>query len=259
MSRILKWLLVLVIGFGLGVATATLWLRHKPIPVPVRSNTNDVATDLPILAYCELASNRDKYNGQLVRVGTRLIGFIHGIEFYDENCPGDTQAAVIFDPQHKDEVERDLKQARGSDNWLEPVDIIALGRFKKVTPSNESDTIYSTASLRFEIVHIEKASKVRWMATGSAQQSLAADGAIACFSSNLFLSDWMLIARRSWRQALGVIAFVLTTQLAWIATTRRASRLASFLCEEGSHVAWFQRRANPTTRCRWARDSTFLN
>jgi len=29
------------------------------------------------------------------------------------------------------------------------------------------------------------------------QQSLAADGAIACFSSSLFQSGWMLIARRS--------------------------------------------------------------
>ena len=161
MTRLLAWLLVLVIGFALGVGTAMLWLRHKPIPPPVQSNTNAVATELPILAYCELATNRDKYNGQLVRVGTRLIGFIHGIEFYDPNCPGDTQAAVIFDPQHQDEVERDLKQARGSDNWLEPLDIIAVGRFKKVTPSGESDAIYSTASLRFEIVRIEKASKVR--------------------------------------------------------------------------------------------------
>jgi hypothetical protein len=161
MTRILISLLVLVIGFALGGATATLWLRHKSIPAPVQSNTNGVAPDLPILAYCELATNRDKYNGQLVRVGTRLIGFIHGIEFYDPNCPGDTQAAVIFDPQHKDEIERDLKQARASENWLEPLNIIAVGRFKKVRPSNESDTIYSTASLRFEIVRIEKASKTR--------------------------------------------------------------------------------------------------
>jgi hypothetical protein len=37
-----------------------------------------------------------------------------------------------------------------------------------------------------------------------AEQSLAADGAIACFSSNLVPSACLLIARRSWRQALGV-------------------------------------------------------
>jgi hypothetical protein len=156
------WLLVLVIGVALGGATATLWLRHKPIPVPVPVQSNDhVAANLPILAYCELATNREKYNGQLVRVGTRFIGFIRGIEFNDPNCPGDTQAAVIFDPQHKNEIERDLKQARASENWLEPLDIIAVGRFKMVTPSNESDAIYSTASLRFEIERIEKASKAR--------------------------------------------------------------------------------------------------
>jgi len=32
---------------------------------------------------------------------------------------------------------------------------------------------------------------------GGIEQSLAADGAIACFSSRLFPSAWMLIARRS--------------------------------------------------------------
>ena len=90
-----------------------------------------------------------------------MIGFIHGIEFYDANCPGDTQAAVVFDPQHTNEIEQVLKQARGSDKWFEPVDIIAVGRFNKVTPSGESDAITSTASLRFEIVRVEKASKVR--------------------------------------------------------------------------------------------------
>jgi len=35
---------------------------------------------------------------------------------------------------------------------------------------------------------------IRFNAT---QQSLAADGATACFSSSLFLANWMLIARRS--------------------------------------------------------------
>jgi len=32
---------------------------------------------------------------------------------------------------------------------------------------------------------------------GGIEQSLAADGATACFSSNLFPSGWMMIARRS--------------------------------------------------------------
>ena len=46
-------------------------------------------------------------------------------------------------------------------NWLEPVNIIATGKFEKVTPSNESDTIYDTASLQFQIIRVEKASKPR--------------------------------------------------------------------------------------------------
>ena len=73
----------------------------------------------------------------------------------------DTGTAVFFDVEHKDNIQRDLKQARGSDNFWEPVNMIAVGTFKKVIPSNESDTVYDTASLQFEIMRIETASKVR--------------------------------------------------------------------------------------------------
>jgi hypothetical protein len=118
---------------------------------------------LPIVPYCELANNPDKYNGQIVRVSTRLSGFIHGMLFYDPTCSDgeDTRAAVFYSAINKGEIERDLQRARGSDNWLVPVDIIASGVFRKVKPSNESDMIYDTASLQFEIIQIESASKVR--------------------------------------------------------------------------------------------------
>ena len=46
-------------------------------------------------------------------------------------------------------------------NWLDPVNIIAIAKFEKVTPSNRSDAIYDTASLKIEIIRVEKASKLR--------------------------------------------------------------------------------------------------
>lgn len=163
------WLGTATLTFAIGVAASFFWLDTHRVAVkretsaasaePSKADSNRA---LPILAYCELANNRDKYNGQTVRVSTRLSGFIHGILFFDPNCSGvDTHAAVFYNLDHRAEIELALKRARGSDNWFEPVDIIATGKFKKVTPTNESDTIYDTASLQFEIILIEKASKAR--------------------------------------------------------------------------------------------------
>ena len=169
MKRIVIWLGTAVLTFTIGVAASMFWLKTHRVAVkqepsvasaePYKADSNGA---LPILAYCELATNPEKYNGQTVRVSARLSGFIHGILFYNPNCPGvDTRAAVSYNPDHSAEIELVLTQARGSDNWFEPVDIIATGKFKKVTPTNESDTIYDTASLQFEIILIEKASKAR--------------------------------------------------------------------------------------------------
>lgn len=170
MKRIASWILVTSLTFCLGVAAALLWLEfpHPTIqksavsPCTPSPNSENASADLPILAYCELANNPEKYNGKVVRVSARLSGFIHGILFYDPNCPGrDTGAAVFYNPENREEIERSLNQARSSDDWLQPVELIAIGRFKKVIPSNESDTIYDTAPLQFEIMRIEKAYKAR--------------------------------------------------------------------------------------------------
>jgi hypothetical protein len=112
-----------------------------------------------------LATTPERYSGKIVRVRARLSGFIHGMVFSDENCLGaDNQAAAFYHPPAAEEIRQTLNRARGSDslmNWLEPVNIIAVAKFRKVTPSHESDTIYDTASLQLEIMRVEKASKLR--------------------------------------------------------------------------------------------------
>ncbi len=171
MKRITTWVLVTSFTFTLGVVAALLWLefRHSSIqnqtnsPCSPSPNNENFSADLPILAYCELANNPEKYDGKIVRVSARLAMFIHGRVFADLNCSSmDRQTAVTFDPQNREEIERTLNQASGSDNWIvTPMDLIAVGRFRKVVPSNQSDTIYDTASLQFEIMRVEKASKAR--------------------------------------------------------------------------------------------------
>lgn len=178
MRRVSIWLCVAVCTFTLGFAAAALWFESRrpltreqkeppcPRPQPEEkalaldpSADPAASADLPILAYCELVNNLDRYDGKVVRIGARLGGFIHGILFYDENCP--SQTAVAF-PQAAENVRRALIEAAGS-QWYGhvPLDLIVGGRFKKVTPSHESDAIRDTASLRFEIMRVEKATKAR--------------------------------------------------------------------------------------------------
>jgi hypothetical protein len=180
MRRVSIWLLIAICTFALGFAAAMTWFQspssvvtEKVPPSPpcdskvfLDSNADlSIAPSLPILDYCELATNPERYSGKIVRVRARLSGFIHGMVIADENCVGvDNQAAANYNRLTAEEVKRSLDGARGSTdsmNWLEPVNIIAIGKFEKVTPSNESDTIYDTASLQFEIIRVEKASKLR--------------------------------------------------------------------------------------------------
>ena len=159
-QRAIRWVLLPAIAFVLGVAATAFWARQSA-PKPKTVAVSPPA-DSPILGLCELLDNPDKYSGQTVRVSAIMSGFIHGIFLYNPNCVTvNTQTAVFFNPGNKEQIRDTLKQARGSDDWREAVDIIALGQFRKVTPSNQSDTIYDTAPLQFEIMRIEKASKVR--------------------------------------------------------------------------------------------------
>jgi hypothetical protein len=178
MRRIVVWLGVALCTFTLGFMAAALWLESRrplardsqpsPCPRPQHGN-NALALDpsvdlsasanLPILAYCELVNNPDRYSGKVVRVSATLGGFIHGILFYEESCPGHTAVAIR---QDSDEVRRTLTEAAGSEYFGHvPLDLIVVGRFEKVTPSNESDLVWHTAPLHFEIMRVEKASKAR--------------------------------------------------------------------------------------------------
>lgn len=155
----------------LGIAASLLWQLGRDSVTEIKAGyelsgvsqpASDVKKDLPILAYCELANNPQRYNGKTVRVSARLYESRHGILFYDLNCSdGDRRSAVIYAPAHIEAIERKLKQAGGSDNWWELLDIIATGTFKKVTPSDATDTIYDTAPFHLEIIRIEKAVKAR--------------------------------------------------------------------------------------------------
>ena len=164
MKKIIPSMLVGSLTFFLGVGSTVIRLRSSPAaakqivnPAPAQERTT---SEQPILAFCELANNPDKYSGRTVRVSVTLSGFIHGMVLYDPNCSSiDTQTAVFYNQKAREEIEKRLAKVRGSDDWRIPVTLISTGEFRKVTPSNESDTIYDTAPLQFEIIKVEKVSK----------------------------------------------------------------------------------------------------
>jgi hypothetical protein len=165
MRQTISSVLVGLFTFLLGVALTIVWLRLSQQPskeINAQSVQQPASSEQPILAFCELANNPDKYSGKLVRVSGTLSGFIHGMVLFDPNCSSiGTQTAVFYNVKNRDEIEKCLEKVRGSDDWRIPVNIITEGEFRRVTPSNQSDTVYDTAPLQFEIKRIEKASKMR--------------------------------------------------------------------------------------------------
>jgi hypothetical protein len=167
MRRIFGWCLIAVVTFTLGAATAFVWLNqgrsastseHFEGP---QSTAADGTDSLPILAYCEIANNPAKYDGRLIRISAKLYFATHGYFFLDKNCDdGDQQTAAKYDAELGDEMLQKVAREAGDEEfipWRFP-DIIAIGRFSRVTPTRQSDSTWDNSVLRFEILKIERAS-----------------------------------------------------------------------------------------------------
>ncbi len=112
----------------------------------------------PPLPYFELANHPEKYDGQTVRVAATLYFMMHGYKFMDKDCLGnDKETAVLLNADH----EAKLAKETGSEEynpWGFPK-IIATGKFKRVTPSRNSDSVADNSDLIFEMEHVESVIK----------------------------------------------------------------------------------------------------
>ncbi len=167
MRRTLFWIFISFFTFALGVATAFVWLDRSELanakPETTSLQKSDISTEEPILAYCELANNPEKYDGKIVRVSAKLWFMIHGYSFFSRNCDGERkQTAVIFpDNERGFEIENKIAKDVGLTEynpWSLP-EVIAVGKFTRVEPSRESDSLSANTYLHFEILDVEKASK----------------------------------------------------------------------------------------------------
>ncbi|MFN2455953.1 MAG: hypothetical protein ABR577_17225 [Pyrinomonadaceae bacterium] len=182
MRRVIMWLLIALCTFTLGMGATLLWIEsrrpvvqslgappcirppfYESISTPCVGTDFSALADIPNPSFCELVNNADFYNGKIVRVSARYGGNIHGVQLFNTSCSRrDTQTYVFFHPAMAEDMLQDFNRVRGAGslNWWIPLDITVIGKFNKVTPSESSDAIVAIAPLQFEIMRIEKVSKV---------------------------------------------------------------------------------------------------
>ncbi len=116
--------------------------------------------DLPILNYCELANNPEKYDGKIVRINAKLYGnYFPEPSFLDENCyTKEKETVVTFDNQDmKAEVYKNTPAGGGeNERYLGFPKIIAVGKFSRVNPPQIGNSEVRPVYLRFEVISIEK-------------------------------------------------------------------------------------------------------
>ncbi len=164
MKRIRFWLLIISFTFIFGAATALIYLKFFYPAIQTAESVTEIAlpeiennpADLPVLTFCELANNPEKYDGKTVRLSAILSIGLEGSWFSEARCGADNAAIISA---KNNEVWKAIKKARERGK-REPsdteVNLTVVGVFK--------NTVYKDCCLiapfQFEILKVEKASKV---------------------------------------------------------------------------------------------------
>jgi hypothetical protein len=113
---------------------------------------------LPTPSYQELVNNPDCYNGAIIRLKANLYFGEEGIYFNDETLGGMSHeiAGEVIGMTHED-FTRAFTEMCG-ERCVSPFDVVVVGKFETVTPSNELNTPWDTDSMHFKIIRLEKVS-----------------------------------------------------------------------------------------------------
>ncbi len=116
------------------------------------------ASEMPLLDYCDLANHPEKYDGKKVRVSATLYFMMHGYKFMDKACLGDEkETAVLLDGDHEARLAKEMG-VEEYNPWSFP-QIVATGKFTRVTPNRKSDTVADNSHLIFEMDAVERVIK----------------------------------------------------------------------------------------------------
>jgi hypothetical protein len=95
-----------------------------------------------------------------VRLNARLYQHIPGLKFLDKSCYSeDKEIAVILNAERETEIVDKISRETQTEKfvfWNSP-QIIAIGKFSRVHPTRESDSVVDNTYLHFEIIKVEKA------------------------------------------------------------------------------------------------------
>jgi hypothetical protein len=169
MKRFISWTFVILLTFALGIVATVMWFNYySSITLSVKES---ISEDLPILAYCELVNNPEKYDGKTVRLRAEVKTGNHGQYLWDSICPGDEKiktyyeatAAVIFNNIQDQEKIKQIRDARKPflvQRWTDLVNITAVGKFKKNKPTEKSSGLVENSTFHFEIIKLESVSDI---------------------------------------------------------------------------------------------------
>ena len=164
MRQVKTKLFIFLCVFIVGSVVAIFWIKYRHDDA---DNYLDLSAlgNIPSTNYCELVNNPNSYDGKVVRVHAHLSNGKHGPYLVSDDCAKSEQIAVIFYPNVPLDVIENL-------SWKnvelpESVDLIALGRFRKVGGFKKawrllvasSDAVEDTAPLLFKIARVEQINK----------------------------------------------------------------------------------------------------
>ena len=161
MKRFILWTLILFFTFAFGVVAALLWLNRS---ADDSSSENKILfAGLPILNYCELRNNADKYDGKIIRLQTEVNTGNHGEFLYDARCPGDEKittyadatAAVMYIDWLEQRKTTSIRNGRRTKPWTDPVGVIAVGKFRKNEPMKGESALDRSAVFHFTVISLE--------------------------------------------------------------------------------------------------------
>lgn len=146
-----KWIWVILLTFAVGILATAIWVKFH---FRTYSYEEVISAHVPKTNYCDIVNNPFKYDGEIVRVNTKLYWFMHGFYLADENCRGEgdsTNTAITFNESFRaNEPDYFNKFIR-----FKSVEIIAVGVFKYKFLTGGSDSIEDRTKLHFEIYSVE--------------------------------------------------------------------------------------------------------
>lgn len=164
MKRIVCWFLISSITFLLGFVASLFRVKFNYSTI---QNPEIISVDFSTLDYKELTNNPDKYDGKIVRVNAQLYGHIPNPRFLDENNSArEREIVVVFNNKEdwakiieKIQEKRPLLTMRkAEDLWDAMPKIIAVGKFSRIKPSKNINSVDYDAHLKFEVTSLEKMS-----------------------------------------------------------------------------------------------------